>query len=264
MEIDDMPEDVRNHPSRSGGLSPYSKNVLIAFFTGVAFAVIVWLIFDGPWSEHTQNPKGSDNSPVNVTNEQSRSHGEDLKEEAQRLAGVNFYNTETPTSKLARLYADALSKSVEDKDPKACQTGLQNFRQQLNKMPLEVIIGLHEENAERDWQVPTSDTFLDTQHLKYACKQAAKLDLMSDLKLSSSGHQALDAINSDDVILLRKDNPEAPKVCFDILSQDYRQALGRATAADRVMLGLTSLVLPEELSDAQFAVLCDYEPNNKA
>lgn len=218
-------------------------------------AIILAMVLTGvrlPFGINHPEATSSSDKPAPA---KGRANGESPEERETRLNGTELYNDDTPASKLVKLYTDALAESVKNKDVNACQTGLKNFTAKLNTMPWTVRIDLDEKYSTNDRQIPSSDTFLTTDHIDYACQQATRLDLMSDLKLSSSGQQAVEAIDSDYVTTLK----DGPKVCFNVLSKDYRQAVGRSTAADRVMLGLTSLTLPQELTDEQFAILCDYK-----
>lgn len=165
-----------------------------------------------------------------------------------------FYDAPTPATQLTTLYTDALREAVKNKDTKACQTGLENFRKELSKAPMAVIRDIDSLNDERDWQVPTYFTFLDAAHFKYACQQAAKLRLMSDLVPDTRARNALSIIDNDVVLRLS----EGTQKCFDLLSVDYKYYVQNTSIASKVMLALLVLTLPQELSDEQFATLCDH------
>ena len=171
-----------------------------------------------------------------------------------------YYNEPTPASKLTDLYTDALSEAVKDKDTKACQAGLENFRKELSKAPMAVIRDIDAANAERNWQVPTYDSFLDTVHTTYACQQATKLDLMSDLAPDTRARNALAIMDSKVVWGIS----QGSQACVDLLSKDYRYYVQSTSAAGKVMLSLLTLTLPEELTNKQFKMLCEDTDNQNS
>jgi hypothetical protein len=227
----------------------------IALFAGIGVAA--WCDLSGS-SQSNKAPNSATSidaasQPGSASEQERKPQPTELPEDVRK--DITYYNSGTPASKLAKLYTDALAESVKNKDVNACQTGLKDFGAQLGTMPLEVRTDLDENYSSNDRKIPSTTTYLTADHISYACQQATRLDLMSDLKFSSSGRQAVEAIDSDYVTTLK----DGSKVCFDILSKDYYQAVGRSTAADKVMLTLTSLTLPQELTDKQFATVCDYK-----
>lgn len=165
-----------------------------------------------------------------------------------------YYNDPILADQLTTLYNDALREAVQNKDTKACQAGLENFRKELSKAPMAVIRDLEAANNKRDWKVPTYDSFLDAAHFKYACQQAAKLRLMSDLAPDTRARNAL-SILAD---ITRKQGNGAQK-CFDILSTDYRYYVQNTSVAGKVMLSLLVRTLPQEVSDKELATLCGHQ-----
>lgn len=245
-----IPEELRDHPSRSGKLSPYNRSVLIGFFGAAFIALIVWLIQGAPMPGDAHHD-GQD-AKSSASKQERKPQPEDRLYRGVR-SGIPFYNTDTPAARLTNVYTGALSEAVNNKDVVACQSGLKAFAKKLDQQPASVIIDMQRYNESATWQLPTTVTFLTADHIKYACQLAVKIDRMQDLVPGTRATAALKVIDNDSVTTLR----DGSKVCFDLLSVDYRYYVQNATPAGRVMLALTSLILPRELSDQQFNILCD-------
>lgn len=246
--------DPQKDDTQHGNESNPLFGVLVALFLLVPFLAAGLSYIDYPSKDNQRQTAASD-----TAKHETKKLDSSAKQD-EPPSDTPYYNKPTAGQELTAVYTDALSEAVKNKDSAACQAGLKNFRHELSTAPAAVIKEIEQENTARPWQVPTYLTFLEAPNSKFACDWAKKLDLMGDLVPDTRATQALAIIDSDAVRLVS----EGSQKCYDLLSTDYRYYVHNTSAAGKVMLALLTLTLPAELSDEQFATLCNHRLNKQA